>query len=463
MTKKSKGFEEPSVTAKRVELHEEDAMGTTAQTSAPPPPANSITTATTISSRPQDRYVPSQVPRQKQKLSAEGVVEKAGGETTENTTQGSSPPLANTNEPVTTATTSTTRQEAQYVPNRVPRHQQKVKQQKVATPDHHRLEHEEDVDHYPRPSGGTHPVTFPFQDRGAPDATDGLAERSSGNDPNRVLLVSSTSDASIISSQNDRPGAYREGGPDDADDMTTAYYTYTMEETIPMIVVPEPPGQDDDEEALEAEVVPERNLEQEVQERMERITIEATSVKLSQPDKNDGDSRTGSSQKLPRVAFLVMAALVLLVAVGAAVGSRTQRSKKTTSTAQTIVLDTPTSSPTSVADYVWELARGLVTPVSGEEALLDQSSPQYRALSWIVHDDPTKLLLTMVQNNDFSSSSSLIVERYVLMLLYFVTNGNNWSVQIFNGNTTTCEWVAIECNEEGSVVYISLGKYAIPV
>jgi hypothetical protein len=394
-------------------------------------------------------------------VTAKGV--EKDKDTTWHMVQASSPSPAHTNHrPTTTTATHSSCPEDHYFSSRSPGHQRKDKKQKISALDHHRLENEEDE----VPSGVFQLVTTSGRSPQIVSASQNCApaERSFNDHDHQSIPPS---DASISSDDDDdddddRPGAYREGGLDDADDMTTAHYTYTMEDTIPMMMVLEPSGQD--EEALEAEVVTERNLEHEVQERMKSITIDATSVKLSPTcNKDDGNTRTGSKQKLPHVAFLVLAALVLLVAVGAVVGSRTLRSKTTTSTAQTIVLDTPTTSPTSVADYVWQLARGLVTPVSGEEALLDQSSPQYRALSWIVHDDQTKMLLTMVQNNDFSSSSSLIVERYVLMLLYFVTNGNNWSVQFYNGNTSICEWVAIECNEEGSVVYISLGKYAVPI
>jgi hypothetical protein len=413
-------------------------------------------------------------------FTAKGVEQE---DTTGNTTRASSPRPASINDQATTTTTSSaSRPQDQYVPSRVPRHQQKDQQQRGAAAVHHRLETVEDVGtsgvspgmtktgHSLRHQGGTHPVKFPFQNRAPSTAStreptvcashidDAPTERSS-KDPYTI----SSSRASLSSSdEDDIPGAYREGGPDDDDDMNTAYFTIDTVEDPRPIVAPKPSGQA--EEALKAEVVTERNLEREVQERMKSITIEATSVKLSQLDNNkDGDTRAGSTPKAPRLAFVVLAVLmvIVLVAIGAAVGSRTQRSKKNTNTAQTIAFDTPTASPTSVSDYVWELARGLVTPVSGEDALLDQSSPQNRALWWIVHDDPTKMLLTMVQNNDFSSSSSLIVERYVLMLLYFVTNGNNWSVQFFNGNTTTCEWEAIDCNEKGSAMYLSLGKCAI--
>jgi Leucine rich repeat len=483
MTKKGKDFEEPSVTAKGVELQSEETAGNTAQALFPPP-VDSNEPTTTISTRPEDtQYVPSRIPRHhqkvlEQKLAAEGnhgVGEH--GETTENSAPGPSPPLAITNDPVTTATTSTTHPKAQCVRNTVPRHIQKDQKQKEIASDHYHLDNVEDVgpsgvalvmakaENAPSHLGVTHTVKFPLQNKIPHDATeavatDALAERSSEDHFNTVLFLSSTSDAAI-SSDEDRPGAYREGGPDDADDTNTAYFTYPVEETSTIMVL-EPPGQD--EEALEAEVVTERNLQQEVQERMERITIDPISVKLSQPDNNDGDTRTGSRQKCPRLAMVIMAALVLLAAVGATVGSRTvMRSKKSTSTEQPLAPDTPTASPTSISDYLWELARDLLTSVSGEEALSDESSPQYGALSWIVHDDPIKLLSTMVQNNDFPSSSSLIVERYVLVLLYFVTNGDNWTYQVFNGNTSTCEWVdALDCNEEGSVVGLYLGKYDMP-
>jgi hypothetical protein len=121
-----------------------------------------------------------------------------------------------------------------------------------------------------------------------------------------------------------------------------------------------------------------------------------------------------------------------------------------------------TASPTSVS--VVELARNILIPLSGEEALLDESSSQYKALSWMVHDDPANMMMTMVGNFSQSLSSSLlmtIMERYTMAVLYFSTDGPNWALLYdFLGGQSICDWEPIQCSEEGAVVGIRMGKSA---
>jgi hypothetical protein len=121
----------------------------------------------------------------------------------------------------------------------------------------------------------------------------------------------------------------------------------------------------------------------------------------------------------------------------------------------------PTSPPTYVSDM--ELARAIFTPLSGNDALLDESSPQYKALWWMVHEDPAKMMMTIP--DETQSSSSRIIELYVLALLYFSTDGpNRFEQGSFLGNTLICDWHVLTgngvvCNEEGSAVLLGIGTF----
>ena len=116
----------------------------------------------------------------------------------------------------------------------------------------------------------------------------------------------------------------------------------------------------------------------------------------------------------------------------------------------------------------------LVT-VSGEDVFLEMDSPQFRALEWISYEDEIGPSL----DSDGDTTMAL-KERYVLSLLYFATGGDNWNKDIgFLSNSGICNWneastgatngtsvsaevdtltLGVRCNDDGSVVDISLGK-----
>jgi hypothetical protein len=96
-------------------------------------------------------------------------------------------------------------------------------------------------------------------------------------------------------------------------------------------------------------------------------------------------------------------------------------------------------------------------------ALRDDSSPQFRALHWLADDDPAVLDL-------YSTPIRILVERYVLVVLYFATLGENWVSQLnFLSVSSVCEWNngepqssvrrrGVYCNEYDLVAFLYLGK-----
>ena len=60
----------------------------------------------------------------------------------------------------------------------------------------------------------------------------------------------------------------------------------------------------------------------------------------------------------------------------------------------------------------------LLSSVSEPEDIVDRSSTQNRAFNWLIFDDPAQVCPDEILN---------VTQRYVLALLYYSTNGNDWS------------------------------------
>lgn len=98
----------------------------------------------------------------------------------------------------------------------------------------------------------------------------------------------------------------------------------------------------------------------------------------------------------------------------------------------------PTTQPSSV-EYAPILEK--ILEVSDEDTMmLDEDSPQYLAFNWIANEDPLRMKHT----------DSALIQRYVLVLLYFATDGPNaWSKhksgKWLSGNNV-CEWNHVICD-----------------
>jgi hypothetical protein len=118
---------------------------------------------------------------------------------------------------------------------------------------------------------------------------------------------------------------------------------------------------------------------------------------------------------------------------------------------------TPTQSPTNPDSDRLKILREILlqNEVSGAEALQDDTSPQSRALRWLADEDPALLELG-------STPTGILVARYVLVLLFFATNGEGWSDQFsFLSASSVCEWnnvIGVGCNENDLIVLLRLCK-----
>ena len=119
---------------------------------------------------------------------------------------------------------------------------------------------------------------------------------------------------------------------------------------------------------------------------------------------------------------------------------------------------TPTKSPTSsptISNVEYLLSMLIEEEVSTEESLMNITSYQYQAVEWMVNEDMYGLDLllnlrsnrgrdteTVVDDYDDNTLRQMIIERYVLTLLYYATDGSNWTLSQVNrldGRTTVDE------------------------
>lgn len=103
-----------------------------------------------------------------------------------------------------------------------------------------------------------------------------------------------------------------------------------------------------------------------------------------------------------------------------------------------------------------------ILPVSGLLALEDKNSPQYMAFDWLCKEDPLEL----------PGSDKGILQRYILALLYFSTDGDNWNkcgspkgetpcsdhMKRYLSGATTCRWMGISCDIYEQIEGINLRK-----
>ena len=121
--------------------------------------------------------------------------------------------------------------------------------------------------------------------------------------------------------------------------------------------------------------------------------------------------------------------------------------------------------PLTGYDYLLDLT----TSISGQQdLLLNESTPQSKALNWLAYEDTAGI----PQEAEFANN---LTERYVIALLHFAMGGEDWIEPMdFLSNSSVCEWPplaenaedettftnGIRCNSDGQVNQIRLGKFS---
>lgn len=90
----------------------------------------------------------------------------------------------------------------------------------------------------------------------------------------------------------------------------------------------------------------------------------------------------------------------------------------------------------------FEAMLAIFDPVYGAESFADQSpeNPRFRALHWIANEDPQMISLE-------SSKLQYIQQRYIMVLLYFSTQGWCWTNKLnWLGSFDVCRWEHVLCS-----------------
>jgi hypothetical protein len=169
------------------------------------------------------------------------------------------------------------------------------------------------------------------------------------------------------------------------------------------------------------------------------------------PHADDYDDRPGRRKLI--VVALVTLSLVLIVAIivvaiiifGGANGSGTSSDG--------------TSSSSANASAREKALDNILVRVSGQETLLDPTSPQAKARHWLLYED--ELWVHPAQ----AIPGERVIQRYILLVLYFATGGqttwgdNNW----LDGNECNSAngegWTGLACNDDDEVLTIAFGTY----
>lgn len=103
-----------------------------------------------------------------------------------------------------------------------------------------------------------------------------------------------------------------------------------------------------------------------------------------------------------------------------------------------------------------DVFRRILVSLSGD-SLDDESSPQFKALTWVSNTDPanTSVGITPIET---------IKTRYVAAVIYYALGGESWTNQYnFLSEGDVCTWnqnsAGISCNSGGSIITLRLCKY----
>ena len=237
----------------------------------------------------------------------------------------------------------------------------------------------------------------------------------------------------------------------------------TATTTIPSGGVDTNVGTGVNNEVLTGEVVDEEAVRERVQarvvERMRNEAVEATGVRTVEKKGANSDAKQERDSKMRICLFvfgMIMMAIFLPVFLTSSILDASGTGHSMTSDG--------TPAPISDMEYLRSmLAEASV--VKDETLWDDPRTAQYKAMEWLALYDPLHLQFQVMKEDERHH----IIQRYVMAVIYYSTDGENWAVDLdFLTNTSICEWPrkdelytndGIQCNENGHVVSLRLGTY----
>lgn len=112
----------------------------------------------------------------------------------------------------------------------------------------------------------------------------------------------------------------------------------------------------------------------------------------------------------------------------------------------------PSAAPSYNQAFIADLD-AVLRSIPGVDAnkLNDKSTPEGQCRHWMAHSDSLELRADVV-------GEKRIEQRYILCLLYYYTDGENWIIETWlNGDLHECDWYGIRCSAN-DVVAVELDK-----
>eukprot|EP00980_Cylindrotheca_fusiformis_P006738 scaffold1400_cov137-Cylindrotheca_fusiformis.AAC.16 len=231
--------------------------------------------------------------------------------------------------------------------------------------------------------------------------------------------------------------------------------------------------EEEEETLVEAEIAP--DIEAAVNDAVNRAVEETLRSQVSQhrsqisepqgevvatayaEDVREASEEAGKLWGAPSKVCYGLIAFVVAVAIAAGttagvILSNNDNGKSISSSSGGI--STPTAAPSSATSRLdIELLANFLLPGVDISDLKEKDSPRYRAIEWLVYDDPRSLLIEDNSTEQF--------ERFSLASLYHSTDGMNWrdTVRWLSGSSH-CNWNLITC-ENGTVVEMSFTQNSV--
>ena len=171
------------------------------------------------------------------------------------------------------------------------------------------------------------------------------------------------------------------------------------------------------------------------------------------------------------VFYSTMSVVLIAVAIGVyfviqGIGSSSDLSPEVPSSQETTIapffLDIDTEAPSASPSYNPEDRQGLddaLLQISVDDGrILDIETPQGKCRYWLTHNDRLQLKVDQV-------GSARIQQRYIMCLLYYATNGDQWTLSSSSSSSSfldefshECDWTGTFCDTEDRVAVLDLSE-----
>ena len=195
-----------------------------------------------------------------------------------------------------------------------------------------------------------------------------------------------------------------------------------------------------DEQALEMKY--QEDARNAIRERLVAEAAKATEVQPTntKSDGTQGETSSNTNMRLWMAMLFVVVVVIVVIVV--------------------VIVPRKDTAPQDV-DRAMEQRENLISKLleatgrtTDDDLFSDLTSSHSMAVSWLLEDDHSLDVEPVEVSDEFIN---ILLRRYVLALLYFSTNGDQWNTKDgFLGNASVCDWWGITCDVTDSITIIDL-------